>query len=85
MVSFIYKEYPMRQRTIVCPLIQNDGCLFAVVKWPTIAAFSRSMGAFGWRRGVWRTKIEEALRREIREELGGTAAFDRNHAVDLQR
>ncbi len=27
------------------------------------------MGAFGWRRGVWR-RIEEALRREIREELG---------------
>ncbi len=27
------------------------------------------MGAFGWRRGAWRTN-EEALRREIREELG---------------
>lgn len=42
--------------------------LICCVKWPTIAAFPRSMGAFGWRRG--RRTGEEALRREIREELG---------------
>ncbi len=43
--------------------------LICCVKWPTIAAFSPSMGAFGWRRRARRTN-EEALRREIREELG---------------
>jgi nucleoside triphosphatase len=38
-------------------------------KWPPTAAFSRAMGLIRRRRGA-RERIEEALRREIREELG---------------
>ena len=74
----------MRQRTIVCPLIQNDGAYL-------LCKMADDRGVFP---GQWALsgggvepgeQIEEALRREIREELGRTAAFDRNHAVDLQR
>lgn len=73
----------MRQRTIVCPLIQNDGAYL-------LCKMADDRGVFP---GQWALsgggvesgeRIEEALRREIREELE-TAAFDRNHAVDLQR
>ncbi len=38
-------------------------------KWPPTAGFSRAMGLIRRRRGA-RERIEEALRREIREELG---------------
>lgn len=59
----------MRQRTIVCPLIQNDGCYL-------LCKMADNRGVFP---GQWALsgggvepgeRIEEALRREIREELG---------------
>ena len=59
----------MRQRTIVCPLIQNNGA------W-LLCKMADDRGVFP---GQWALsgggvepgeKIEEALRREIREELG---------------
>ncbi|EGT9089700.1 nucleoside triphosphatase NudI [Salmonella enterica] len=59
----------MRQRTIVCPLIQNDGCYL-------LCKMADNRGVFP---GQWALSgggvepgehIEEALRREIREELG---------------
>lgn len=59
----------MRQRTIVCPLIQNDGAYL-------LCKMADNRGVFP---GQWALsgggvepgeRIEEALRREIREELG---------------
>ncbi|EHL79853.1 nucleoside triphosphatase NudI [Enterobacter cloacae] len=59
----------MRQRTIVCPLIQNDGCYL-------LSKMADDRGVFP---GQWALsgggvepgeRIEEALRREVREELG---------------
>ncbi|PPS52930.1 nucleoside triphosphatase NudI [Citrobacter braakii] len=59
----------MRQRTIVCPLIQNDGCYL-------LCKMADDRGVFP---GQWALSgggvepgesIEEALRREVREELG---------------
>ena len=59
----------MRQRTIVCPLIQNDGCYL-------LCKMADDRGLFP---GQWALsgggvepgeRIEEALRREVREELG---------------
>lgn len=59
----------MRQRTIVCPLIQNDGAYL----------LCKMVGDRGVFPGQWALsgggvepgeRIEEALRREIREELG---------------
>lgn len=59
----------MRQRTIVCPLIQNDGAFL-------LCKMADNRGVFP---GQWALSgggvepgesIEEALRREIREELG---------------
>lgn len=59
----------MRQRTIVCPLIQNDGAYL-------LCKMADDRGVFP---GQWALsgggvepgeRIEEALRREIREELG---------------
>ncbi|WP_336219386.1 nucleoside triphosphatase NudI [Citrobacter amalonaticus] len=59
----------MRQRTIVCPLIENDGCYL-------LCQMADDRGVFP---GQWALsgggvepgeQIEEALRREIREELG---------------
>lgn len=59
----------MRQRTIVCPLIQNDGCYL-------LCKMADDRGGFP---GQWALsgggvepgeRIEEALRREVREELG---------------
>lgn len=59
----------MRQRTIVCPLIQNDGCYL-------LCKMADDRGVFP---GLWALsgggvepgeRIEEALRREVREELG---------------
>ena len=59
----------MRQRTIVCPLIQNDGCYL-------LCKMADDSGVFP---GQWALsgggvepgeRIEEALRREVREELG---------------
>lgn len=59
----------MRQRKIVCPLIQNDGCYL-------LCKMADDRGVFP---GQWALsgggvepgeRIEEALRREVREELG---------------
>ena len=59
----------MRQRTIVCPLIQNEGCFL-------LCKMADDRGVFP---GQWALsgggvepgeRIEEALRREVREELG---------------
>lgn len=59
----------MRQRTIVCPLIQNDCCYL-------LCKMADDRGVFP---GQWALsgggvepgeRIEEALRREVREELG---------------
>lgn len=59
----------MRQRTIVCPLIQNNGCYL-------LCKMADDRGVFP---GQWALsgggveageRIEEALRREVREELG---------------
>ncbi|HGY5109217.1 nucleoside triphosphatase NudI [Citrobacter sp. Cb080] len=59
----------MRQRTIVCPLIQNDGCYL-------LCKMADDRGVFP---GQWALsgggvepgeRIEDALRREVREELG---------------
>ena len=59
----------MRQRTIVCPLIQNEGCYL-------LCKMADDRGVFP---GQWALsgggvepgeRIEEALRREVREELG---------------
>ncbi|MEH4014499.1 nucleoside triphosphatase NudI [Escherichia fergusonii] len=59
----------MRQRTIVCPLIQNDGAYL-------LCKMADNRGVFP---GQWALsgggvepgeRIEDALRREIREELG---------------
>ena len=59
----------MRQRTIVCPLIQNDGCYL-------LCKMADDRGVFP---GQWALsgggvepgeRIEEALRRDVREELG---------------
>lgn len=73
----------MRQRTIVCPLIQNDGCYL-------LCKMADNRGVFP---GQWALsgggvepgeRIEEALRREIREELRTTDS-ERYYAVDLPR
>jgi hypothetical protein len=45
------KEKTMRQRTIVCPLIQNEGH-YRSAKWPPTAGFSRAMGLIRRRRGA---------------------------------
>ena len=59
----------MRQRTLVCPLIQNNGCYL-------LCKMADDRGVFP---GQWALsgggveageRIEEALRREVREELG---------------
>ncbi|HCI5730326.1 TPA: nucleoside triphosphatase NudI [Klebsiella variicola] len=59
----------MRQRTIVCPLIQNEGhyllCKMAAGRGVFPGQWALSGG--GVEPGE---RIEEALRREIREELG---------------
>ena len=59
----------MRQRTIVCPLIQNDGayllCKMADDRGVVPGQWALSGG--GVEPGE---RIEDALRREIREELG---------------
>ncbi|MEB3743134.1 nucleoside triphosphatase NudI, partial [Escherichia sp. Ec20190506] len=67
----------MRQRTIVCPLIQNDGAYL-------LCKMADDRGVFP---GQWAIsgggvepgeRIEEALRREIREELGEQLGNDSN-------
>lgn len=59
----------MRQRTIVCPIIQNDGayllCKMAADRGVFPGQWALSGG--GMEPGE---KMEQALRREIREELG---------------
>ena len=59
----------MRQRTIVCPLIQNDGCYLLCKMADDRGVFPGqwSLSGGGVEPGE---RIEEALRREVREELG---------------
>ncbi|MBC2873223.1 nucleoside triphosphatase NudI [Klebsiella pneumoniae] len=57
----------MRHRTIVCPLIENKGH-YLLCKMAADRGVFRAMGLIR-RRGAGE-RIEEALRREIREELG---------------
>ncbi|MGK9172134.1 nucleoside triphosphatase NudI [Yokenella regensburgei] len=65
----------MRQRTIVCPLIQNNGdyllCKMADDRGVFPGQWALSGG--GVEPGE---RIEEALRREIREELGGNIVLE---------
>ena len=59
----------MRQRTIVCPLIQNDGCYLLCKMADDRGVFPSQWALSGG--GVEPgERIEEALRREVREELG---------------
>lgn len=64
----------MRQRTIVCPLIQNEGhyllCKMAADRGVFPGQWALSGG--GVEPGE---RIEEALRREIREELGENSSL----------
>lgn len=66
----------MRQRTIVCPLIQNDGCYL-------LCKMADDRGVFP---GQWALsgggvepgeRIEEALRREVREELANNWCYQK--------
>lgn len=72
----------MRQRTIVCPLIQNDGCYL-------LCKMADDRGVFP---GQWALsgggvepgeRIEEALRREVRG-AGRAVGVIRNYAMDFQ-
>ncbi len=72
----------MRQRTIVCPLIQNDGAYL-------LCKMADDRGVFP---GQWALsgggvepgeRIEEALRREIREELGWICPYISRHLLSL--
>lgn len=59
----------MRQRTIVCPLIQNEGCFLLCKMADDRGVFPGQWALSGG--GVEQgERIEEALRREVREELG---------------
>lgn len=59
----------MRQRTIVCPLIQNDGAYLLCKMADDRGVFPCQWALSGG--GVEPgERIEDALRREIREELG---------------
>ena len=62
----------MRQRTIVCPLIQNDGAYL-------LCKMADDRGVFP---GQWALSGGGV---EPGERIEEAAAFDRNHAVDLQR
>ncbi|EOX8527603.1 nucleoside triphosphatase NudI [Salmonella bongori] len=65
----------MRQRTIVCPLIQNDGCYLLCKMVDNRGVFPGQWALAGG--GVEPgERIEEALRREIREELGEQLILD---------
>jgi len=59
----------MRQRTIVCPLIQNDGC-YLLCKMADDRGVFPGQWALSGGGGEPGERIEEALRREVREELG---------------
>ena len=63
----------MRHRTIVCPLIENKGH-YLLCKMAADRGFFRAMGLIRRRRGAGE-RIEEALRREIREELGENSSL----------
>lgn len=59
----------MRQRIIVCPLIENDGA-YLLCKMPSDRGVFPGQWALSGGGMEAGEKIEEALRREIREELG---------------
>ncbi len=62
----------MRHRTIVCPLIENEGH-YLLCKMAADRGFSGQWALSGG--GVEPERIEEALRREIREELGENSSL----------
>lgn len=59
----------MKQRTIVCPLIENDGA-YLLCKMPSDRGVFPGQWALSGGGMEPGERIEEALRREIREELG---------------
>ena len=59
----------MRQRTIVCPIIQNDGAYLLCKMAPDRGVFPDQWALSGGGMEPGET-MEVALRREIREELG---------------
>jgi nucleoside triphosphatase len=59
----------MRQRVIVCPIIQNEGSILLCRMAPDRGVFPGSWALSGGGMDPGET-IEQALRREIREELG---------------
>ncbi len=59
----------MRQRIIVCPLIENDGA-YLLCKMPSDRGVFPGQWALSGGGMEPGEKIEDALRREIREELG---------------
>lgn len=72
----------MRQRTIVCPLIQNDGCYL-------LCKMADDRGVFP---GQWALsgggvepgeRIEEALRREVRKSWASNWCYQKL-PLDLQ-
>jgi nucleoside triphosphatase len=66
----------MRQRTIVCPLIQNDG-EYLLVRMPTDRGVFPGQWALSGGGLEAGETIEEGLRREIREELGERLVIDK--------
>jgi nucleoside triphosphatase len=74
----------MRQRIIVCPLIQNEG-EYLLCRMPL------DRGVFP---GQWALSggglepgetIEDGLRREVREELGDDLHIEQGRPLDLSR
>ena len=66
----------MRKRTILCPLIENDGA-YLLCKMPShrgVFPGQWALSGGGLEEGE---TIEEGLRREIREELGEALTIDR--------
>ncbi len=66
----------MRTRTILCPLIENGGA-YLLCKMPShrgVFPGQWALSGGGLEEGE---SIEEGLRREIREELGGQLVIDR--------
>jgi nucleoside triphosphatase len=66
----------MRQRIIVCPLIQNDGA-YLLCRMPLDRGVFPGQWALSGGGLEPGERIEEGLRREIREELGEALAIER--------
>lgn len=64
----------MRHRTIVCPLIENEGHYLLCKMAADRGVFPGQWALSGGGVEPWE-RIEEALRREIREELGENSSL----------